>query len=88
MLSAGMTGLGLAALVLLGIFVVSSISLLGANGVRRILQVPSPAPPTATTPPPHEESGYVLTLYDEKFAAAWWSLASTGRTSDLLRSCR
>ena len=75
-LSAGMTGLGLAALVLLGIFVVSSISLLGANGVGRILQVPSPAPPTATTPPPHEEGGYVLTLYDEKFAAAWWSLAS------------
>lgn len=75
-LSTGMTGLGLAALVLLGIFVISSISLLGANGVGRILQVPSPAPPTATTPPPHEEGRYVLTLYDEKFAAAWWSLAS------------
>lgn len=75
-LSAGVTGFGLAALVLGGIVFVSSISLLGANGVGRILQGPPPAPPTATTPPPHQDGGYILTLYDKKFAEAWWSLAS------------
>jgi hypothetical protein len=75
-LSAGVTGFGLAALVLGGIVFVSSIALLGANGVGRVLQGTPPAPPTATTPPPHEDGGYILTLYDEKFAEAWWSLAS------------
>jgi hypothetical protein len=51
-LSARMTGLGLAALVLGGIVIVSSISSLGALGVQRALQVPPPASTTATTPPP------------------------------------
>lgn len=75
-LSAGMRGLGLAALVLGGIVLVSSISLLGASVPGRVLQVPPPVPPTATTPPPQEDGRYVLTLYDEKFAEAWWSLSS------------
>jgi len=75
-LSAGVTGFGLAALVLGGIVFVSSIALIGANGVGRVLQGPPPAPPTETAPPPHEDGVYILTLYDEKFAEAWWSLAS------------
>lgn len=74
-LSEGMTGFGLAALVLGGIVLVGSISLLGASVPGRVLQVPPPASPTATTPPP-QDGGYILTLYDEKFAEAWWSLAS------------
>ena len=78
-LSAGMTGLGLAALVLGGIVIVSSISLLGALGAQRALQVPPPASLTATTPPPPpEKGGYTLTLYDKKFGEAWWSLTSKG----------
>lgn len=75
-LSARMTGFGLAALVLGGIVFVSSISQLGALGVGRVLQGPPPASPTVTTPPPHEGGGYILTLSDEKFAEAWWILAS------------
>jgi hypothetical protein len=75
-LSARMTGLGLAALVLGGIVIVSSISSLGALGVQRALQVPPPASTTATTPPPQEDGGYILTLYDKRFTEAWWSLAS------------
>jgi len=74
-LSAGVTGFGLAALVLGGIVFISSMALLGANGIGRVLQGPPPAP-TTTTPPSHEDGGYILTLYDEKFAEAWWSLAS------------
>jgi hypothetical protein len=74
-LSVGVTGFGLAALVLGGIVFISSIALLGANGIGRVLQGPPPAP-TTTTPPSHEDGGYILTLYDEKFAEAWWSLAS------------
>ena len=75
-LSAGMSGLGLAALVLGGIVLLSSISLLGASVPGRVLQVPPPASPTATTSPQQEDGGYIPTLYDEKFAEAWWSLAS------------
>lgn len=75
-LSAGMRGLGLAALVLGAIVLVSSLSSLGALGIQRALQVPSPASPTATTPPPPKDGGYLLTLYDRKFAEAWWSLES------------
>lgn len=75
-LSAGVTGFGLAALVLGGMVFVSSMWLFGANGVGRVLQGPPPAPPTETAPPPHEGGGYILSLYDEKFAEAWWSLAS------------
>jgi hypothetical protein len=74
-LSAGVTGFGLAALVLGGVVFVSSIALLGANGIGRVLQGPPPAPP-AETAPPLQDGGYTLTLYDEKFAEAWWSLAS------------
>lgn len=75
-LSAGVTGFGLAALVLGGIVFLSSIALLGANGIGRVLQGPPPAPSTATAPPPREDGRYTLTVYDEKFAEAWWSLAS------------
>lgn len=74
--SAGMTGVGLAALVLGGIVLISSLSSLGALGIQRVVQVPPPVPPTTTTPPPREDGGYILTLYDKKFAEAWWSLES------------
>ena len=75
-LSAGMRGFGLAALVLGGIVLVSSLSSLGVLGVQRVLQAPSPASPTATTPQPPADGGYILTLYDNKVAEAWWILAS------------
>jgi hypothetical protein len=75
-LSAGMRGLGLAALMLGGIFLVSSLASFGALGVQRVIQGPHPISPSATIPPPAEDGGYILTLYDEKFAEAWWSLAS------------
>lgn len=74
-LSAGMTRLWLAALLLGGVVLVS-LSSLGALGIERVLQVPRHASPTATTPPPPEDGGYIPTLYDKKFAEAWWSLAS------------
>ena len=75
-LSAGMTGFGLAALVLGAIVLVSSFSLLGAAGIQRVLQGPPPASPTASTPPPQGEGGYILTLYDKSVAEAWWFLTS------------
>jgi hypothetical protein len=78
-LSAGVTGFGLAALVLGGIVLVSSISLLGALGVGRVLEVPPPASSPLTTPPPQEDGGYILTPYDKEFAEAWWSLASKAK---------
>jgi hypothetical protein len=75
-LSAGMRRLGLAALVLGGIVLVSSLASFGALGVQRVIQGPHPVSPSATTPPAAEDGGYTLTLYDKKFAEAWWSLAS------------
>jgi hypothetical protein len=81
-LSAGMRGLGLAALMLGGIFLVSSLASFGALGVQRFIQGPHPISPSATTPPA-EDGGYSLTLYDKKFAEAWWSLASKGEHRDL-----
>jgi hypothetical protein len=81
-LSAGMRGLGLAALMLGGIFLVSSLASFGALGVQRVIQGPHPISPSATTPPA-EDGGYILTLYDKKFAEAWWSLASKGEHRDL-----
>ncbi|HJU57955.1 MAG TPA: hypothetical protein VJ774_04400 [Actinomycetota bacterium] len=76
-LSAGMRGFGLAALVLGGVVLLSSITLLGALGVGRVLKVPASHPTPLTTPPPQEDGGYILTLYDKEFTEAWWSLAST-----------
>jgi hypothetical protein len=82
-LSAGMRGLGLAALMLGGIVLVSSLASFGALGVQRVVGGPHPISPRATTPPPAEGGRYILTLYDKKFAEAWWSLASKGEHRDL-----
>lgn len=71
-LSAGMSGLGLAALVLGGIVLVSSIFLHGATGAGRDFQVPPPASPAATTPPPQEDGGYILTPSDKEYVDLTW----------------
>jgi hypothetical protein len=72
-LSAGMRGFGLAALVLGGIVLVSSISLLGALGASRDQdEVPTHAPSTGTTPPPQEEGGYTLSQHDKEHVDYTW----------------
>jgi hypothetical protein len=72
-LSAGMRGFGLAALVLGGIVLVSSISLLGALGASRDQdEVPTHAPSTGTTPLPQEDGGYILTQHDKEYVDYTW----------------
>jgi hypothetical protein len=80
-LSAGMRGLGLAALVLGGIVLVSSISLLGALGAASDLdEVPPVVSRTGTTPPPQADVRYMLTPRDKQ-----WIEASWGRKPEALR---
>jgi hypothetical protein len=72
-LSAGMRGFGLASLVLGGIVLVSSMSLLGALGAARDQdEVSPPVSLTGTTPPTHEDDGYVLTPRDMRWIEASW----------------
>jgi hypothetical protein len=80
-LSAGMRGFGLAALVLGGIVLLSSITLLGALGVGRVLKAPPSHPTPPTTPPPQEGGGYSLTLTTRnspKPGGAWHPRPSIG----------
>jgi hypothetical protein len=68
-----MRGFGLAALVLGGIVLVSSISLLGALGASRDQdEVPPHASSTGTTPPPQEDGGYTLSQHDKEYADYTW----------------
>ena len=72
-LSAGMRGLGLAALVLGGIVLVSSMSLLGALGAGRDQdEVPPHASSTGTTRTPQENGGYILTQHDKEYVDYTW----------------
>jgi hypothetical protein len=75
-LSAGMTGFGLAAVVLGGITLVSSMTLFGALGASPDLQVTPPIPTVDDSTEPQEDGGYVLTPYDRKFTDTRWSMAS------------
>jgi hypothetical protein len=70
--SAGMTGFGLAALVLGGIVLVSSITLFGAL-VPRYLQVTPRIPTVDHTTAPQEDDGYILTRRDNKLVETWWN---------------
>jgi hypothetical protein len=76
-LSAGLRGFGLAAVVLGGIVLVSSLSLFAGLVATRVLEVPPSASPTAHGPT-EEDGPYILTLYDKGVIEAWWRLASTG----------
>jgi hypothetical protein len=71
LLSAGMTGFGLAALVLGGIVVVSSMTPFGVLGASR--DRASPRIPTVddTTRPP-ADGGYILTPRDKQWIEATW----------------
>jgi hypothetical protein len=79
-LSAGMRGLGLAALVLGGIVLVSSISLLGALGSASDLQVTPRVPTVDDTTGPQGDVGYMLTPRDKR-----WIEASWGRNPEALQ---
>jgi hypothetical protein len=48
----------------------SHVAQAGTRGSRGIQSTEERSPPS------HEDGGYILTLYDEKFAEAWWSLES------------
>jgi hypothetical protein len=71
--SAGMTGFGLAALVLGGGVLVSSITLFGALGASRYLPGTPPHPTVDRTTAPQEDGGYILTRLDNKLVETWWN---------------
>jgi hypothetical protein len=71
-LSAGMTGFGLAAVVLGGITLVSSMTLFGALGASPDLQVTPRIPTVDDSTGPQEDGGYVLTPQDKQFIEASW----------------
>lgn len=71
-LSAGMTGFGLAALVLGGIVVVSSITLFGALGASGDLQVTPRVPTVDDTTGRQGDGGYMLTPHDKQWIEASW----------------
>jgi hypothetical protein len=76
-LSAGMTGFGLAALVLGGVVLVSSITVFGALTASPDLQV-TPRIPTVgvTAGPQGDDDGYKLTPRDKQWIEASWRRGS------------
>jgi hypothetical protein len=71
LLSAGMTGFGLAALVIGGTVLISSMTLFGALGASRDLEVTPPIT-TIDATGPQENGGYILTPQDKQWIEASW----------------